>query len=319
LKVILLAAGLGKRLEPITSFMPKPMIPISGKPILEYIIDDLKKSGFTEFCLVIGHLGEKIRQYFGDGTKFNIKIYYVEQKTFSGTASATKLASFFVKGSPFLLYLADTIIPKNLGNYLHDMITSNSEISILSSQINSSEIGNVGNIEVENDYVSKITEKTLNSKSNLAWAGIAFFKNDFIFKMIEKLSPSQRGEFEITDAMNLVLDNNVNIGNFTCDGYVDAGTISGLLKLNKLILNLQQVIPQNFCKIHSPVHIGNKSHIGKNVELGPFVSIGNNVTIGNNVQLENSLILNNSKIPSNQNISNSVIVDEQNTISLKYI
>lgn len=313
----MLAAGLGKRLEPITSFMPKPMIPISGKPILEYIIDDLKKSGFTDFCLVIGHLGEKIRQYFGDGTKFNIKICYVEQDTFSGTASATKLARNFINGSPFLLYLADTIIPKNLENYLHNMITSNFEISLLSSQINSSEIGNVGNVEVENDCVSKISEKTLSSKSNLAWAGIAFFKNNYIFEMIECLTPSQRGEFEITDAMNLVLDNNVNIGNFTCDGYVDAGTISGLLELNKLILNLEKIISQSFCIVNPPVYVGNHCNVGKNVELGPFVSIGNNVNIGNNVQLKNSLILNNSKISSNQNISDCVIDDKQNIISLQ--
>lgn len=316
MKVILLAAGLGKRLEPITSFMPKPMISISGKPILEYIIDDLKKSGFTDFCLVIGHLGEKIKQYFGDGTKFNIKICYVEQDTFSGTASATKLARNFINGSPFLLYLADTIIPKNLENYLHNMIISNFEISLLSSQINSSEIGNVGNVEVENECVSKITEKTLSSKSNLAWAGIAFFKNNYIFKMIEYLSPSQRGEFEITDAMNLILENNMKIGNFTCDGYIDAGTISGLLELNTFILNLQHSTTQNSSNIRYPVYIGNQCTIGKNVELGPSVSIGDGVNIGDNVEIKNSLIFNNSKISSNQNIFNSIIDDNQNILSL---
>ena len=313
----MLAAGLGKRLEPITSFMPKPMIPISGKPILEYIIDDLKKSGFTDFCLVIGHLGEKIKQYFGDGTNFNVKISYVEQEIFSGTASATKLARNFINGSPFLLYLADTIIPKNLENYLHNMITSNFEISLLSSQINSSEIGNVGNVEVENDCVSKISEKTLSSKSNLAWAGIAFFKNNYIFEMIECLTPSQRGEFEITDAMNLVLENNIKIGNFTCDGYIDAGTISGLLELNTFILNLQQPTTQNSCIVNPPVYVGNQCTIGKNVELGPSVSIGDGVNIGDNVEIKNSLIFNNSKISSNQNISNSILDDNQNILSLK--
>ncbi|MDC1136659.1 sugar phosphate nucleotidyltransferase [Nitrosopumilus sp.] len=316
MKVVLLSAGLGKRLEPITYSIPKPMIPISGKPILGYIIDDLKKLGFTDFCIVIGHLGEKIKQYFGDGTNFNVKISYVEQEIFSGTATATKLAKNFVNDSPFLLYLADTIIPKNLRNYIQNMINSNFEINLLSSQINSSEIGNVGNIEVKNECVSKISEKTLSSKSNLAWAGIAFFKNNYIFKMIEQLSPSQRGEFEITDAMNLVLENNVKIGNFTCDGYIDAGTISGLLELNTFILNLQQRTTQNSSNIHYPVYIGNQCTIGKNVELGPSVSIGDGVNIGDNVKIKNSLIFNNSKISSNQNISNSIIDDNQNILSL---
>ena len=293
------------------------MIPISGKPILEYIIEDLKELGFTDFCIVIGHLGEKIKQYFGDGTNFNVKISYVEQEIFSGTASATKLAKNFVNDSSFLLYLADTIIPKNLRNYMQNMINSNFEINLLSSQINSSEIGNVGNIEVKNEYVSKISEKTLSSKSNLAWAGIAFFKNNYIFEMIECLTPSQRGEFEITDAMNLVLENNIKIGNFTCDGYIDAGTISGLLELNTFILNLQQPTTQNSCIVNSPVYVGNQCTIGKNVELGPSVSIGDGVNIGDNVEIKNSLIFNNSKISSNQNISNSILDDNQNILSLK--
>ena len=133
MKVILLAAGLGTRLEHLTSFLPKSMILVSGKPILEYIINDLKKSGFTDFCIVIGHLGEKIKKYFGDGSAFNIHISYVEQEIFSGTASATKLARNFVNDTSFLLYLADTIILKNLTTHLENMINSNYEMSILSS------------------------------------------------------------------------------------------------------------------------------------------------------------------------------------------
>ena len=317
MKVILLAAGLGKRLEPVTSSLPKPMISVSGKPILEYIINDLKKSGFTDFCIVIGHLGEKIKKYFGDGTAFNIRISYVEQEIFSGTASATKLARNFVNDTSFLLYLADTIIPNNLTTHLENMITSNYEMSILSSQITPSQIGNVGNIEVENNDVIKITEKDLNPKSHLGWSGIAFFKNNYIFKIIEKLNPSERGEFEITDALNIILNNNRKIRNFTCETYVDSGTISGLLELNKIILNQEKIIVQNDSKINPPVYIGKRCHIGKNVTLGPFVSIGNDVYIGDNVKLKNSLILNNSKILQNQNISNSLIDENENIISLK--
>ena len=135
--------------------------------------------------------------------------------------------------------------------------------------------------------------------------------------MIVCLTPSQRGEFEITDAMNLVLENNIKIGNFTCDGYIDAGTISGLLELNTFILNLQQPTTQNSCIVNSPVYVGNQCTIGKNVELGPSVSIGDGVNIGDNVEIKNSLIFNNSKIPSNQNISNSILDDNQNILSLK--
>ena len=311
MKVVLLAAGLGTRLEPITSSIPKPMIMIAGKPIIEHIIIDLKKYGFSDFCIVVGHLGNKIKHHFDDGTAFDIHISYVEQENFLGTASATKLAENFVNGDSFLLYLADTIIPKNLENYLHNMINSNFETSILSSQTDQSKIGTIGNVEVENNHVLKITEKPIISKSNLSWAGIAFFKDDYIFKMIENLQPSQRGEFEITEAMNLILNNNRKIGNLICERYIDAGTISGILDLNEIILNQNNVSyvneTNNKVKIKNPVYVGKNFCVGKNVELGPFVSIGDHVCIGDNVKLEHTLVLDNSNITSNQNISKSVI------------
>lgn len=314
MKVILLAAGLGKRLEPVTSSVPKPMIVISGKPILEYIINDLKNTGFTDFCIVVGHLSEKIKKYFGDGTAFGIKITYVEQKIFSGTASATKLARNFVGDESFLLYLADTVIPKNLTNHLKKMIKSNYQMSLLSSKILPSQIGNVGNIEVENNNILKITEKDFSTKAHLGWSGIAFFTNNYIFKIIEKLNLSKRGEFEITDAFNLTLTNNVKIGNFTCEGYVDAGTISGLLELNKIILNQEKTVIQNNSIINSPVYIGKRCNIGKNVKLGPFVSIGDDVDLGDDVTLKNSVILNNSKILPKEEIFDSVVDDCGNII-----
>jgi dTDP-glucose pyrophosphorylase len=319
MKVVLLAAGLGTRLESVTSSIPKPMIMMSGKPILEHIIIDLKNSGFTDFCIVIGYLGDKIKTYFGDGSSFDVSISYVEQKFFSGTASATKLAENFVHGDPFLLYLADTIIPKNLDIHLQNMINSNSEISILSSQIDSSKISNVGNIEVKNNFVLKITEKSLLSKSNLSWAGIAFFKDNHIFEIIKNLQSSQRGEFEITEAMNLILCNNIQIENFVCNKYVDAGTISGILELNKIILNENNLSNSDKfsddTKIKNPIYIGKNCKMGKNVVLGPFVSIGDHVCIGNNVKLESVLVLDNSNIDSNKIISCSVIDSTNNILS----
>ncbi|KFM20091.1 Glucose-1-phosphate thymidylyltransferase protein [Marine Group I thaumarchaeote SCGC AAA799-P11] len=319
MKVVLLAAGLGKRLEPLTSSLPKPMIMISGKPILEHIVISLQKYGFFDFCIVVGYLGDKIKSYFGDGTSLGIHISYVEQKIFSGTASATKLAKNFVGNEPFLLYLADTIIPENLENYLQNMINSDFETCILSSETEQSKIGNVGSVEVKNDHVLKITEKSTVSKSNLSWAGVAFFKNNNIFKIIENLEPSERGEFEITEAMNLILNHNGQIGNFTCKKYVDAGTISGILELNKIILNQKSSI--NFSKtncdttIQNPVYVGKNCRIGNKVRLGPFVSIGNDVCIGDNAKLEHVVVLDNSNIKSNEILSKSVIDSKNNILS----
>lgn len=312
MKAVLLAAGLGKRLLPITKSIPKPMIMIAGKPLLEYIIEDLTKSGFDEICLVVGHLRNHIEDYFKDGSKYNVKISYVIQHDFVGTASATKLTKSFVNEEPFLLYLADTIIPYNLEENLQRIISNDSEIGLLSAKIQKNNIKNVGNIEVKDDFVIKINEKSLDSKSDLGWAGVAFFKSNYIFEIIDELNPSFRNEFEITEAMNLMLNHNRKIRNYICEKYIDAGTISGILELNNFILNQHKFSRNHIPKtlqneLKNPVYIGTNCDIDDNVSIGPFVSIGNDVLIDANVKIEQSVIMDGAQISPNQKISHSLV------------
>ena len=116
--VILLAAGYGSRLNPITKSIPKTMIEIGGKPILEYIIEDCKKNGIINIGIVVSHLKKQITDYFGNGRKFGVKIKYFQQKHLSGTSDALFEARSFVKNKSFIVYLADTIIPKGLKEFL---------------------------------------------------------------------------------------------------------------------------------------------------------------------------------------------------------
>ena len=312
MKAVLLAAGRGNRLKPITNKIPKLMIKICGKPILEYVINDLVKCGFDEICLVIGHFGNQIKDYFKDGSKFNIRIHYIVQEKLTGTANALNCAKEFVKDDPFLLYLSDTIIPKDLSYHLKKMIDDKSEINILSAKIAKSDSGNVGNIEVNNDYVTKINEKPTKRKFELGWAGLAIFKSDFIFKIIENLVPSSTGEYEITEAMNECLSYDKTIRNNICDGFIDAGSPNGLLEMSKFILKNSFFSSKNSFKIENqtiikPSYIGNNCIIGKNVTIGPFVSIGNNVKLGHNVTVAYSLILDGAEIESNKTILKSII------------
>jgi glucose-1-phosphate thymidylyltransferase len=309
MKAVLLAAGKGERLQPLTNKISKQMITIAGKPFLEYVINDIVRLGFDDICIVIGHLGNQIQDYFKDGRKFNAKIRYVTQKEFKGTADATNYAREFVGSDKFLLYLTDTLIP-GLENYLKNMLNQDPEIEILSAKIDDSEISSAGNIELDGDYVKEISEKPKHSKSNLAWAGIALFKSNLIFKIIENLKPSFRGEYEITDAMNQVLQNNKKIKNHICERYIDSGTPKGLIEATKFILSNNN-LTQNFSKSQvstiEPIYVGKNCVIGEGSNIGPFVSIGNNVTIGRSVTIEESLILDESNIESNQNIKKSII------------
>lgn len=315
MKAVLLAAGLGQRLKPITNSIPKPMIPIAGKPFLEYVINDIVNTGFDEICLVIGYHGDQIKNYFGNGSKFGVKIQYILQSAYRGTADATNYARKFVGEDKFLLYLSDTIIPNGLEVHIKDMLKEESEVSILSAKISLHEIAGAGNIEVNEDNVIKITEKLHDSTSDLAWAGVAIFKSNFIFNILEKLEMSARGEYEITDAMNVMLGYNKIIKNHICQKYIDSGTVNGLIDAAKFILSkkyTKHCIEKNFshCTIGEPFYIGKNCVIDDDVVIGPFVSVGDNVSIGHNVKIQQSIILDETKISSNQTIINSLVNNE---------
>ncbi len=311
MKAVLLAAGVGTRLFPITSNLPKQMIKIVGKPILEYILEYLIQLNFDSICLVIGYNGEKIEEYFGDGSRYGIKIIYVYQIEQKGTANATYLAKDFVGQDGFLLYLADTIIPNSLEDFLQKIISNKFEIELLSSEIPKEKTDFVGNILINGDLVTKISEKSELDNTKLGWAGIAFFKSNLIFKMIEKMNLSATGEYEITDAMNGILLEK-KIRNHKCASFIDTGTLKGLLSLMKFLLQKKKVchtIPI-LSTISSPVYIGKNCKFGKNTIIGPMVSIGDNVNIGNNTIIKNSIILDGVLIPSNQKISDSVLSND---------
>ena len=228
MKAIILAAGLGKRLRPITNSIPKPMIKIYDKPILEYIVNDLVNFGFDEICIVIGYNGNQIKKYFRSGDKFNAKISYVIQKEYNGTAYAVMCAKDFVGYDKFLLHLGDTVNPDALKEHVNDMLEGKSDIDIISTKIDVSKAKYVGNIKTRGDYIVKITEKSPHSTSNLSWAGVALFKDNRIFKKIDELSLSNTGEYEITEAINNILSEGAVVKNHICKKSIDVGTSIGV-------------------------------------------------------------------------------------------
>jgi len=310
MKAVLLAAGLGTRLTPITNSISKVMIPIGGKPILQHIIESLQKNGFNEFLIVVGHHGTQIKNYFKDGSKLKTKIHYVKQPRYLGTAHALNYAKSFVKNEPFLVYLSDTLIPYDLDKCIQNFFKSDSEIDIISSSVPPEKRQKVGNIELQNKYVKKITEKSSTSDSNLAWAGVAFFKSSKIFDAIKNLNLSHRGELEITDAMNLLLHKNLKIKNHSSKKFIDIGIPDGLIDAMKFILSSDKR-KQNFSKSTSiflnPLYFGKNCIIGNNCLIGPNVSIDDNVKIHDNVKLEECIILKDTIISSNQKIFQTII------------
>ena len=296
MKAILLAAGLGNRLLPITESIPKPMIKIVDKPILEYILNNLITAGFDDFCIVVGHQANQIKNHFKNWNKSGIKITFVTQNSLLGTADALSCAKNFVHNENFLVYLSDTLIP-NLPNILNKIKNNDSDISLISSQNYSNPSNSIGNIVTTGNIVTHISEKSNSSNSTLAWAGIVFFKDNSIFDIIKKLTLSKTGEYDITEAMNLMLKNKKIIQNFACDEFIDCGTLGGLLNGLSYIIS----------KTPNLSYVSKDCILGTNVTLEQNVSIGKNCSIGNNVKLSNCILLDNTSINNNKEIKNMVI------------
>ncbi|MCJ7647072.1 MAG: sugar phosphate nucleotidyltransferase [Candidatus Lokiarchaeota archaeon] len=338
MKAVILAAGKGKRLRPITATYPKPMIPLAGKPLLEHTILGLKSAGIDNVLIITGYKEDVIKDYFKDGIdRFGVKISYITQTEHLGTAHATNYAKIFVKNDNFLLMYGDLLVEERLFKDAiglfneHDLDGVISLITVENPQ-------DFGIITLDSQVnVKNITEKPDPSMDlgNLANAGIYVFKPN-IFEAIEKTKKSIRGELEFTDSMQILInDLNGKIKGYIIDNlfWSDIGLPWQLLDANKYLLD--QLKPsiegtvENNVSFSGTIHIGKKStikagttiigpcYIGENTLVGPnafirpYSFISNNCHIGMS-EIKNSLILSKSKIPHFNYVGDSIICENVN-------
>jgi len=338
MKAIILAAGEGKRLMPITSTRPKPMIPVAGKPLLEHTIMGLKDAGINEILLIVGYKEEVIKNYFGNGIdNFNIKIEYITQEEYLGTAHATDYAKDFVDKEPFLLMYGDLLVDPIV---FKEVLQKFNEIKPegLMSLIEVSTPQDYGIITLNTEgFVEKITEKPSPELNlgNLANAGVFVF-DPLIFKAIEKTEKSVRDEYEFTDSMEIL----INQLNGKILGYVikdhfwsDIGLPWQLFNANIFLLDqiereILGDVEENvyiFGNVHigkntnvksgsyiiGPCYIGENTLIGPNAYIRPHTSIGDNCHIGIS-EVKNSIIFSNSNVPHFNYVGDSIICEKVN-------
>lgn len=342
MKGIILHGGHGTRLRPLTHTGPKQLLPIANKPMSQYALEDLKKAGVKDIAIIIGDVyPEKVKEYYGDGSKFGVNITYVYQDKPKGISHAIRLCKDFIKNDKFIVYLGDNVLRKDLVDYTKKFQNSSTDAMILLCEVD--EPQRFGIAELDGKKIKKIMEKPKNPPSNLAVIGI-YFLSPKIFDIIDKLKPSWRGELEITEALQLLMDDGYTIGYDTVTGWwKDTGTPEDIIHANKLVLDSigtenQFLIDSNAeikenlvigkgttisrdSFVTGPVIIGKNCTIGPAVRLGPYVSVGDN-TVLQNCEIENSIIMNESKINSKISIHDSIIshgsVIEDSTIPKKH-
>ena len=187
MKAVILAAGTGSRLGEITRQLPKPMIEVAGKPILAHNIDLCRNSGISEICINLHHLPNIIKDYFGDGTEFGVKINYNYEPSLLGTAGALLPFKDILKNGPFFVIYGDNFVSINLMDLKYFNEKMNSDISILFHWRN--DVGNSGVAEFSlNSRIRKFIEKPTQANSNGDWvnAGIYFIQTNSIMELINK-------------------------------------------------------------------------------------------------------------------------------------
>ncbi|MCV0393721.1 MAG: glucose-1-phosphate thymidylyltransferase [Nitrosopumilus sp.] len=329
MKGIILHGGHGTRLRPLTHTGPKQLLPIANKPMSQYALEDLKKAGVTDIGIIIGDVyPDKVKEYYGDGEKFGVNISYIYQEAPKGISHAIRLCKEFIGDERFIVYLGDNVLRKDLSDYTKKFQSSETDAMILLCEVDDPQRFGIAELDSEPGKIKKIMEKPKNSQSNLAVIGI-YFLTPKIFDIIDKLKPSWRGELEITEALQLLMDNGNKITYDAVTGWwKDTGTPEDIIHANKLVLDSigtenqflidddtqikEQVVIGKDSTISrdsfvsGPVIIGKNCTIGPAVRIGPYVSIGDNCII-KNCEIENSIIMNESNINSKISIHDSII------------
>lgn len=328
MKAVILAAGQGTRMGPLTRNIPKVMLPIANKPLLYHIILSARDAGIKEFILIVGYGAGKIEHYFGNGSGMGVHIKYVLQEKQLGTADAVRKAQGLVK-ERFLVLNGDIIVSSS---HIRRLIREFSEAIITARHVeNPSEFGV---LEVSDSRVLRIIEKPRNPPTDLANAGIYVFPPS-IFEAIERTKLSERNEYEITESLQLLINDGADVGYVTMeDKWLDIGRPWDMLDANEYYLSVmtptvlgeieplatlkgnvsvgEGTIIRNGAYIVGPVLIGRDCDIGPNCYIRPGTSIGNNVRIGNAVEVKNSIIMNGTHIGHLSYVGDSIIGERCN-------
>ncbi|HEV8309044.1 MAG TPA: glucose-1-phosphate thymidylyltransferase [Methylomirabilota bacterium] len=321
---LILSGGRGTRLRPITFTSAKQLVPVANKPILFYGIEALAASGVTEIGIVVGDTHQEIRDAVGDGSRWGVRVTYIPQSAPLGLAHAVLTAEEFLRGQPFVMYLGDNLIRERLAPLVARFRDAAPNAQILLARVpNPQEFGVA---ELRDGRVVRLIEKPKVPPTDLALVGIYMF-DDHVFDAARAIRPSRRGELEITDAIQHLIDAGLTVRPHIIEGWwKDTGKLEDLLEANRIILDtlevrvdgviegselLGKVVVEAEAKVvgsmvRGPAIIGRGALI-ENAYIGPFTSIGDGVTLRGS-EIEHSIVLEGSAITDvGGRIENSLI------------
>jgi UDP-N-acetylglucosamine diphosphorylase/glucosamine-1-phosphate N-acetyltransferase len=331
MKAVVLAAGLGTRMRPLTFTKPKFLLPVAGKPALDHVLLSLKNVGISNVAMVVSYGKEQIMERYGDGSRLGIKLEYLPQSRLLGTANAVSLAEDFMSGENFLVMNGDTFVDQESLSLLikrYEKARSDAAFGGIVTTIEVEEPKQFGIVFLDGDKVKEIVEKPKKVKSKLANAGIYIFSPK-IFEAIKKTKKSKRGEYELTTSIQILINERKKIFVSPINLWADIGRPWDLLVANEYFLRDQKGeihgIVEHGAYIENAVYVGEGSrirsgsyiegptYIGENCDIGPncFIrpstSIGDRVRVGNGVEIKNSIVMDHTNVAHLSYVGDSII------------
>lgn len=302
MKALILAGGTGSRLRPITFSMAKQLVPVANKPVIEYGIESIAEAGIRDFGIITGDTGPAVEAAVGDGSRWGIRITYIPQPAPLGLAHAVKTAHPYLGDDDFIMYLGDNLIKSSVSGLVSEFENHRPAATILLTPVPNP--SSFGVAEMVDGKVTRLEEKPAQPRSNLALVGVYLFDRR-IHDSIAELQPSARGEYEITDAIQGLIDKGLTVRSHIVEGWwKDTGTVEAMLDANRLILedleSKNEGEVDQGSKIEGRVKIGRGTRIVNSVIRGPVI-------IGDDCHIEGSYVGPFTAIDSKTSLSQSEI------------
>ncbi len=316
MKGLILSGGKGSRLYPLTYTRAKQLVPVANKPVLFRVIETLREAGISEVGIVIGHTGPEIREAVGLGRRFGVKVSYIEQEEPLGLAHAVKISRDFLGDDRFVMFLGDNVIEGGIGKLIGEFREKDYNAQVVLTPVENPEAYGVAELSDDAERrIVHLVEKPRNPPSNLALVGIYMFDKT-IHEAVNAIQPSWRGELEITDAIQWLIDAGYEVHPHIHRGWwIDTGKQRDMLAANAKVLEELQPRIEGYVDRDSEVDervtvqegaeiinsvVRGPAIIGRNTRLvnayvGPFTSIYHDCLIENS-EIEQSIVLENSKI-----------------------
>ena len=302
MRALVLSGGEGSRLRPLTHTNAKQLIPVAGTPILFHALEAIAAAGIVETGIVIGATGDEVRAAVGDGARWGLRVTYIEQEAPLGLAHAVLAARDFVAGEPFLMYLGDNVLLEGVSRFVEEFERTRPDAQIFLARVPEPE--RFGVAVIEDDRVVRLVEKPREYVSDLALVGVYLF-DDSILEAAATLAPSWRGEYEITEAIQWLVDHGRTVRAQMVDGWwKDTGKPDDLLEANRMMLSVRATSidgeVDGATTVEGIVVVEPGAKVTRSVLRGPVVigagSIVDGSTVGPDVSVERECRIQGSRV-----------------------